>query len=102
MERVNSIFPWIFYWDKLISIGRKDAYKTLSHPSRRIDYDVKLKMYRRGDFKKKTDEVKRQRDGAFLKLEKQQNPEAENKETLLDKAKGLEKEFYAEAKEQPR
>ncbi|CAG5105078.1 Oidioi.mRNA.OKI2018_I69.chr1.g1813.t1.cds [Oikopleura dioica] len=79
-----------------------DAYKTLSHPSRRIDYDVKLKMYRRGDFKKKTDEVKRQRDGAFLKLEKQQDPEEENIETLLDKAKGLEKEFYAEAKEQPR
>lgn len=79
-----------------------DAYKNLSHPSKRIDYDVKLKMYRRGDFKKKKEEVKREKDGAFLKLEKQKDPEAENKESLLDKAKNLEQEFYDEAKEQPR
>jgi len=59
-------------------------------------------MYRRGDFKKKTQEVNREKDGAFLKLEKQKGPEAENKESLLDKAKNLEQEFYDEAKEQPR
>ena len=46
-----------------------EAYNTLSHPSKRIDYDVRLRMIRRGDDPDKPRE-RHVKDGAFIKVEK--------------------------------
>jgi len=47
-----------------------EAYQTLTHPSKRIDYDVKLRMIRRGDDPDRPTE-KRIKEGAFIKVEKE-------------------------------
>lgn len=48
-----------------------EAYQTLTHPSKRIDYDVKLRMIRRGEDPDRPKE-KRIKTGAFIKVEKEE------------------------------
>ena len=48
-----------------------EAYNTLSHPSKRIDYDVRLRMIRRGDNPDKKREI-RTKAGAFITVEKEE------------------------------
>ena len=78
-----------------------DAYQILSHPSKRIDYDVKLRMFRRGDFDPKEKvKVNREKKGAFLTLEKE--PKIEVKEpSATDKANELIQDYYKDNKADP-
>lgn len=55
---------------KKIQLVLYEAYQTLTHPSKRIDYDVKLRMIRRGDDPDRPKE-KRIKEGAFIKVEKE-------------------------------
>jgi len=89
--------------DRLLeqSVDYMDAYKVLSHPSKRIEYDTRLKMYRRGTLNtREQSNVSRTRQGAFLKLDREKETK-EKKMTAGEKADEMIKDFYAETTHTP-
>jgi len=63
-----------------------EAYNTLSHPSKRIEYDVRLRMIRRGDDPDRPREH-HIKDGAFIKVEKEEKTK-KNANQVMDELIG--------------
>ena len=85
----------------MLQVDYMDAYKVLSHPSKRIEYDTRLKMYRRGTMStKEQSNVNRTRQGAFLKLDREKET-TEKKMSAGEKADEMIKDFYAESTHTP-
>lgn len=77
-----------------------EAYQILSHPSKRIDYDNRLRMYRRGDSDRKIrvpQKVAHVRKGAFIQLQKDETAAEPKKKTASEKADELINDFYSES-----
>jgi len=79
-----------------------EAYKVLTHPSKRIDYDNKLRMYRRGDFNVKREiKVERIKKGAFIETKRIQEKVEKKKVSAAQKADELIDDFYKETTHTP-
>merc|ERR1711892_322809 len=73
-----------------------EAYNTLSHPSKRIEYDVRLRMIRRGDDPDRPREH-HIKDGAFIKVNMKS---AKQRAQLFDMSMGEIKERETKARQE--
>jgi len=84
------------------SLKYMDAYQVLSHPSKRIDYDTRLRMYRRGDKRAENHGTDRRvRTGAFLSVEKELKENEPVDKSLTKKADEMIGQFYKESTHMP-